>query len=55
MAADEAYMFKCYDSWVKPGLARFTPHGAFEDSTAPPNAPPRQSIETRCIVLWEPK
>ncbi|KXS21814.1 hypothetical protein M427DRAFT_40635 [Gonapodya prolifera JEL478] len=33
--------------------AGFVPHSAFFDPTAPPNAPERESIEVRVLVLWE--
>lgn len=48
---DEAYVFVCYDS--REGRARFTPHTGFKDPTTSPDAPPRQSIETRAFVFWE--
>eukprot|EP00877_Chromochloris_zofingiensis_P012565 jgi/Chrzof1/7562/Cz02g28150.t1 len=50
MEADQAYVFKCYDS-DKSGV-RFTPHTAFVDPTTPPDAPPRESIEVRALVFW---
>jgi hypothetical protein len=31
--------------------ARFTPHSAFIDPTASPDAPPRESIEVRTLVF----
>jgi hypothetical protein len=31
--------------------ARFTPHSAFIDPTAPTDAPPRESIEVRTLVF----
>jgi hypothetical protein len=51
MRRDEALVFKVYDS-EKDGRARFTPHTSFEDPTAPPNAPPRQSIEVRAFAFF---
>jgi hypothetical protein len=52
MAADEALTFRCYDS-ATDGRARFTPHAAFIDPTAPPDAPPRESLELRALVLYD--
>ena len=31
----------------------FAIHSAFIDPSCPPGAPPRISIEVRCIVMWE--
>jgi hypothetical protein len=50
MRADEALLLKCYDSRTD-GRARFAPHSAFTDPTAPPDAPPRESIEIRALVF----
>ena len=49
-AADEALLIKCYDS-LADGRARFAPHTAFTDPTAPVDAPPRESIEIRTLVF----
>lgn len=46
---DEVTFIKCYDSEVD--RARFTPHTAFTDSTSPPDAPQRESIEVRALVF----
>lgn len=51
MGRDEAIVFKVYDS-ARDGRARFTPHTAFFDSTAPADAPPRQSIEVRTLAFF---
>jgi len=51
MRADEALLIKCFDSLVD-GRARFTAHTAFDDPTAPPDAPPRESIEFRALVVF---
>jgi hypothetical protein len=51
MQPEEALLLKCYDS-ADDGRARFTAHSAFLDPTAPPNSPPRESIETRALVLF---
>ena len=53
MQPDEAYVFKTYDS-VTDGHARFTAHGSFEDPTAPPDAPPRESSELRTLAFFAP-
>jgi hypothetical protein len=34
------------------GQARFVPHAAFQDPTAPHTAAPRESIELRCLVFY---
>lgn len=51
MAADEALLFKTYDSEDE-GRARFTIHTSFDDPTAPTDVPVRQSIETRCFAFY---
>lgn len=51
MDRDEALVFKQYDSQVS-GVARFTPHSAFDLPDIPPDAPLRQSIEIRCLVTY---
>ncbi|KAI5921162.1 hypothetical protein F4810DRAFT_377525 [Camillea tinctor] len=60
MAPDEALLLKCYDSWGegepdggREGIAVRTPHTAFVDPATPQDAPPRQSIEVRCLVFYE--
>jgi hypothetical protein len=52
MQPDEALLLKCYDS-ATDGRARFAPHTAFEDPTAPADALPRESIEIRTLVFHE--
>ncbi len=49
MQPDEALLIKCSDTANVP--ARFTPHSAFLDPTAPADAAPRQSIEVRTLVF----
>lgn len=48
----EALVFKQYDSQLS-GVARFVPHAAFAHPDAPADAPPRISIEARCLVLLD--
>lgn len=52
MTRDEALVFKVFDSdATKP--SRFTAHSAFDDPDTPPNAPPRESIETRTFAFFD--
>ncbi|KAK2627598.1 hypothetical protein QTJ16_003564 [Diplocarpon rosae] len=59
MTPDEAMFIKCFDSIGqglpkgKDGLARCTPHTAFEDPATPEDAKGRQSIEVRCLIFYE--
>jgi len=46
---DEVTFIKCFDSVET--VARLTPHTAITDTTSPPEAPQRQSIEVRCLVF----
>jgi hypothetical protein len=50
MQMDEALVFKTFDS-AEDGRTRFTLHSSCKDPTAPTDAPPRESIETRCLVF----
>ncbi|HXZ07941.1 MAG TPA: CmcJ/NvfI family oxidoreductase [Paraburkholderia sp.] len=52
MDRHEALVFKQYDSQLS-GAARFTPHAAFDHPDAPADAPLRESIEARCLVVYE--
>jgi hypothetical protein len=52
MDRHEALVFKQYDSRIS-GVARFTPHAAFDLPDVPPGAPLRESIELRCLVVYE--
>jgi hypothetical protein len=52
MQPDEALLLKCFDS-ATDGRARFAPHTAFDDPTAPAGALPRESIEIRTLVFHE--
>ena len=51
MEMDEALLIKTYDSETD-GRARFTIHTSFDDPTSPANAPPRESLETRCFAFF---
>jgi len=51
MREDEALLLKNYDS-ATDVQARVSPHSAFEDPTAPADAPPRESIELRAFVFY---
>jgi len=51
--AEEALLFKSYDSVDDGSVSRFTGHSAFDNPNAPADALPRQSIETRTFVFWE--
>jgi hypothetical protein len=51
MQADEVVLIRCFDS-ARSGAARFSAHGAFDDPNTPPDAPPRESIETRALVFF---
>jgi len=52
MDRHEALVFKQYDSRLG-GVARFTPHAAFDLPDVPPDAPLRESIELRCLVVHD--
>ncbi|MFL6709683.1 MAG: CmcJ/NvfI family oxidoreductase [Massilia sp.] len=51
MQFDEVLLFKQFDSDAK--VARYTPHAAFEHPATPAGTPPRESIEARCLLLYE--
>jgi len=51
MTFNEALVFKTFDSRTD-GRTRFTAHTSIDDPTAPADAPPRESIETRCFVFF---
>ncbi len=52
MTADEIILIKGWDT-LDDGRAIFTPHGAFNHPDTPANAPPRESIEIRTLVIIE--
>lgn len=51
MTNDEVVLIKGYDS-LKEGVARFTPHTAFEYPDQDPDVPARKSIETRTFAFY---
>ena len=48
---DEAVLIKTFDS-ARDGRARRAVHTAFDNPAAPPEAPPRESIESRLLVFF---
>ena len=52
MTPGEVLLIKGWDS-IDDGRARFTPHGAFGFADTPADAPPRESIEVRALVVIE--
>ena len=52
MQMDEALLIKTFDSEID-GRARFTLHTSFADPHAPSDLPPRESIETRCLLFFQ--
>jgi len=52
MTPDEILLIKGWDSQTD-GRARFTPHAAFDLPDTPADAPPRESIEVRTLVVIE--
>jgi hypothetical protein len=52
MTRNEALVFKVFDSDLSL-TAQFTAHTAFEDPNTPPDAPPRESIETRTFAFFD--
>ena len=51
MQYDEVLLFKQYDSLD--GMSCFTPHAAFAHPDTPPGTPPRESIEIRCLLIFD--
>ena len=47
---DEVLLTKQLDT--RPGRARQCPHTSFVDESAPPDVPPRRSIETRVLAVF---
>ncbi len=54
MTADEVLLIKGWDS-LDDGRARFTPHSAFQLPVTRENAPARESIEVRTLVVVDQK
>jgi len=50
LTPDEAILIKGYES--SPRAALCAPHSAFDDPTSRPDAPERESIETRALVIY---
>jgi hypothetical protein len=50
---DEAILIRVHDS-ADDGRARLSFHTSFENPLAPPDAPPRESIEVRALVFFPP-
>ncbi len=50
MRPDEAIVFKTSES--DPARAQLMPHGAFDNPLAPPDSPPRVSLEMRGTCYW---
>ena len=50
LTSEELLVFVQYDTDLN--RPRRVPHTAFEDSSCPPGAAPRVSIESRCIAYW---
>jgi hypothetical protein len=51
MHRGEVLLFKTFDSACE-GRTRFTLHTAFTNPFAPEDAPPRESLESRCLVFF---
>ena len=52
MNHDEVVLIKGFDSVIKDGVARFTPHTAFEYPDQDPNVGARASIEVRTFAFY---
>jgi len=52
MERNEALVFKVFDSDASKA-SRFTAHSAFDDPGTPPDAWPRESVETRTFAFWD--
>ncbi len=51
MRRDELLMFRGYDS--DPARSRRVPHTAFDDPSVGDDAPPRESIDIRCVAFFD--
>jgi hypothetical protein len=54
LSPEEVILIKIYDSLSDGKVARLTAHTAFDDPETPADAPPRRSIELRCLVFYPP-
>jgi hypothetical protein len=52
MTRNEALVFKVFDS-DETKTSRFTAHSSFDDPNSPPDAPARESIETRTFAFFD--
>lgn len=52
MHRNEALVFKQYDSLIN-SVSRFTPHAAFDHPEATEATPLRESIEVRCLAIFD--
>jgi hypothetical protein len=52
MTRNEALVFKVFDS-DETKVSRFTAHSSFDDPDSPPDAPARESIETRTFAFFD--
>ena len=48
---DELLLFRGYDS--DPARSRRVPHTAFDDPSGGDDAPPRESIDIRCVAFFD--
>ena len=48
---DEVLVFKQFDS--AEDMPCYTPHAAFAHPATPPGTPPRESIEIRCLLIFD--
>jgi hypothetical protein len=53
MQPDDVLLIRVHDS-ANDGRARLSFHTSFENPLAPPDAPPRESIEVRALVFFPP-
>ncbi len=51
MRRDELLIFRGYDS--DPARSRRVPHTAFDDPSAGDDAPPRESVDIRCVAFFD--
>jgi len=50
MRPEEVLNFKQFDSMEQ---SCFTPHAVFEHARAPAGWPPRESVEIRCLLVFD--